>query len=70
MDCVGLDVLVGHGFEMSSIEDEHPVQTFTPDGADELSEGVRTGRTDRSTGGPNALGTRTTAWTVRAGILR
>ena len=33
--------LMDHGFEVFAAQDEHPVQTFTPDGADEaLSEGV------------------------------
>ena len=54
---VVLDVLVDHGSEMATTEDEHPVQTFTPDSADEaLSEGVRPGRPDRSPDDPDALG--------------
>ncbi len=45
---VVLDVLVDDGFEMSTAEDKHPVQTFTPDRADEsFSEGVGTGSFDR-----------------------
>jgi hypothetical protein len=45
---VVLDVLMDHGFEMSTTEDEHPVQTFTPNGPDEaLGEGVGTGSLDR-----------------------
>ena len=55
MAVVVLDVLMDDGFEMSATEDEHPVQTFTPHGADErLGEGVGTGaRTGgRTTRGP------------------
>ena len=45
---VVLDVLVDDGLEMSTTEDEHPVQAFTPDGADEafgegLARGARIG---------------------------
>src|ERR1039457_2809411 len=54
---VVLDVLMDDGFEMSTTEDEHPVQTFTPDSTDEaLGEGVRAGRPDRSSDGPDAIG--------------
>src|SRR5665213_3633258 len=54
---VVLDVLVDDSFEMSTTEDEHPVQTFTPDSTDEaLGEGVCSGRSDRSSNGPDALG--------------
>ena len=31
MAVVVLDVLVDYGFEMSTTEDEYPIQTFTPD---------------------------------------
>jgi hypothetical protein len=55
---VVLDVLVDDDFEMSTTENEHSVQTFTPDSTDEaLSEGVGTRCPDRSADGPNALGT-------------
>src|SRR5665213_1953991 len=41
---VVLDVLVDDSFEMSTTEDEHPVQAFTPDGTNEaLGEGVCSG---------------------------
>lgn len=54
---VVLDVLMDHGFEISTTEDHHPVQTFTPDGPDEaLSEGVGSRCPDRRTEDPNALG--------------
>jgi hypothetical protein len=57
MAVVVLDVPVDYGFEMSTTEDKHPVQTFTPDRADEaFSEGVCTGRPDRSAYGPDAIG--------------
>jgi hypothetical protein len=53
---VVLDILVDDGLEMSTTEDEHPVQTFTPDSTDEaLSDGVCTGRPDRSADGPDTL---------------
>jgi hypothetical protein len=55
---VVLDVLTDDGFEMATTEDEHPVQTFTPDSADEaLSEGGGTGSPDRSANGPDTFGT-------------
>src|ERR1039457_3866875 len=54
---VVLDVLVDDGLEMSTTEDEHPVQTFTPDSTDEaLSDGGCTGRPDRSADGPDTFG--------------
>jgi len=54
---VVLDVLVDDGFEVASAEDEHPVQTFTPDGLDEaFGECVGPWSPDRSADGPNALG--------------
>ena len=57
MGVVVLDVLVNHGVEMMSAEDQHPVQTFTPDGSDEMfSEGVCTGCPDRGADDPDALG--------------
>jgi hypothetical protein len=54
---VVLDVLVDDDFEMSTTEDEHPVQTFTPDGSDEaLGECVGPWSPERSADGPNSLG--------------
>src|ERR1019366_5721209 len=54
---VVLNVLVDDSFEMSTTEDEHPVQAFTPDSTDEaLGEGVCSGRSDRSSNGSDALG--------------
>jgi hypothetical protein len=54
---VVLDVPMDDGFEVASAEDEHPIQTFTSDSADEaLSEGVCTGRLDRSSDRPDAIG--------------
>jgi hypothetical protein len=58
MAVVVLYVLVNHSSEMATTEDEHPVQTFTPDSANEaLSEGVCPGRSDRSSDCPDAIGT-------------
>ena len=57
MAVVVLDVLVDHGLDISTTEDEHPVQTFAPDRADEaLSEGVGTRCPDRSPDDPDAFG--------------
>ena len=54
---VVLDVLVDNGFELSTPEDQHPVQTFTSDGPHEaLGEGVGSRCPDRRTEDPNALG--------------
>jgi hypothetical protein len=54
---VVLGVLMHDGSEMSTTEDEHPVETFTPDSADEtLSEGVATRCPNRSSDDPDALG--------------
>jgi hypothetical protein len=54
---VMLDVLVKDDFEMSTTEDEDPVETFSSYRADEaLSEGVGTGRSNRSPDDPDAPG--------------
>ncbi len=54
---VVLDVPMDDGFEVASAKDEHPVQTFTSDSADgALSEGVCTGRPDRCSDRPDAIG--------------
>lgn len=46
---VVVDVLAQNGFEVPSSEDEHPVQAFSPEGADEaLGVRVRLGRSHRS----------------------
>ena len=59
---VVLDVPMDDGFEVASAEDEHPIQTFTSDSADEaLSEGVCTGRLDRSSDRPDAIGRKTSS---------
>ena len=53
---VVLDVVMDEGSEVAFAEDEHPVETFTPDSADEaLCEGVGTRCPDRSSDGPDAL---------------
>jgi len=53
---VVLDVLVDDGFEMLTTEDEHPVQTFTPDSPDEaLGDGVGTGSFDRRSDDPDTF---------------
>lgn len=57
MDVLVLDVLMDDGSEVASAEDEHPVQTFTTDGADEaFGESVGTRCPDWSANGPDALG--------------
>jgi hypothetical protein len=54
---VVLDILVDDSIEMSTAKDQHPVQTFAADSADEaFSEGVGLRRPNRSTDGPNAIG--------------
>jgi len=54
---VVLDVRMHHGLEMSTTEDEHPVQTFTSGSADEaLSEGVGTRCSNRSSDDPDSIG--------------
>src|SRR5664280_474294 len=54
---VVLDVPMDDCFEVATTKDEHPVQTFTPDSADEaLSEGVCTRRPDRSSDDPDSIG--------------
>jgi hypothetical protein len=41
MAVVAIDVLGEDGIELTSVEDQHPVETLAPDGADEpLGEGV------------------------------
>jgi len=51
------DVLVDDDFEMATTEDEHPVQTFTPDSANEtLSEGIGPRSPYRSSDYPDAIG--------------
>ena len=58
MAVVVLDVFVDDGFEMSTAEDEHPIQTFTSDGPDKpFSKGICTGCPDRGVDDPNAFGT-------------
>ena len=54
---VVLDVLVDDDFEMATTKDEHPVETFTPDSANEtLSEGIGPRSPDRSSDCPDAIG--------------
>jgi hypothetical protein len=53
---VVLDVLVDYAFEMSTTEDEYPIQTLTSDRADEaFGECIGTRCPDRSTNNPNGL---------------
>jgi len=45
---VVVDILVDHGFEMPTTEDQHPVEALTTHGASEaLGEGVGPWRSDR-----------------------
>ena len=54
---VMLDVLVDYGSEVSTIEDEYPIEAFTPDRPDEaFSEGVGSRRPGRCSDDPGALG--------------
>jgi len=44
-----LDVLGEHGLKVVAAEDEHPVEAFAPDGADDaLTDGVGPGCSDRA----------------------
>jgi hypothetical protein len=48
MGVVMIDVLHQDGFELTSVEDQHPVETLSTDGADEaLGEGVGPRGSDR-----------------------
>jgi hypothetical protein len=53
---VVLDVLVQHGFEVTSSDDDHPIKAFTADGADEaLGKCVCTRSSGRCADDSNAL---------------
>ena len=53
------DVFVDYDFEMSTTEDEYPIQTLTSDGQHEtFSEGIGTKCPDRSPDDPDVLGTK------------
>ena len=53
-----LDVHSQDALEVSTTEDQHAVEAFTTDGADEaLSEGVGTGRPDRGPDDADAVST-------------
>jgi len=52
-----IDGLHQDGFELTSVKDQHPVDTFSADGPDEaLSERVCPGRSNRGLDDPDALG--------------
>lgn len=56
LDVVALDVLVNDCVEMSTSEDELPVQTFAADGADEaLGESICTRCPDRRRDHPEGI---------------
>lgn len=50
------DILMDDGFKMSTTEAQHPVQTFTSDGADEaLGKGIGQWCPDRGTDDPDSF---------------
>ena len=57
MVVVMVDVLSEHGFELTPVEDQHPVETLAADGANEaLGKGVGSRGSDRCADGPDPLG--------------
>ena len=55
MAVVMVDVLSEDGFELTSVEDQHPVETLAADGADEaLGKGVGPRGSDRRADDPDA----------------
>ena len=57
MAVVVVDVLSEDGFELTPVEDQHPVETLAADGADEaLGKGVGSRGSDRRADGPDPLG--------------
>jgi hypothetical protein len=57
MGVVVIDVLHQDGFELTSVDDQHSVETLSADGPNEsLSEGVCPGRPKRALDDPDVLG--------------
>ena len=57
MAVVMVDVLCEDGFELTPVEDQHPVETLAADGADEaLGKSVGARGSDRRADGPDPLG--------------
>ena len=57
MAVVMVDVLSEDGFELTPVEDQHPVETLAADGADEaLGKSVGSRGSERRADGPDPLG--------------
>jgi hypothetical protein len=57
MAVVVIDVLGEDGFELTSVEDQHAVETLSTDGANEtLGEGIGSRRPDGRADDPDAVG--------------